>query len=319
VSGIVCVAPNPSIDRLVEVERLVPGSIHRPTLVRANAGGKGLNVARAACALGASVTAVGIAAGHGGRWLAEALAADGVTGRFVWASGETRICTSIADRSTAGLTELYEPGPAIDDRTWAAFEAEVGIALADGRPDVMAISGSLPPGAPGDGHTRLLAIARAAGVPAGIDGFSPTPAGGSWDAVLATGPWLVKANATEGATFTRWPVTGSETATRAAQALVRSGASGAVVTLGIDGAVAAIDGAVWRIGRAGDPGRYPVGSGDAFLAGLLVARAGGLDTRAGLALAAGAAAANAETPGAGSLVTTDARRRAEVASIERIG
>ena len=75
---LLCIAPNPSIDRLVEVDRLVPGTIHRPTLVRAVAGGKGLNVARAAASLGATVTAVGILAGHGGRWLAEALDADGV-------------------------------------------------------------------------------------------------------------------------------------------------------------------------------------------------------------------------------------------------
>ena len=66
---IVCLAANPSIDRLFEVERLVKGDIHRPTGFVQVAGGRGLNVARAAHALGAEVIAVAILRGHGGRWL----------------------------------------------------------------------------------------------------------------------------------------------------------------------------------------------------------------------------------------------------------
>ena len=49
---ILCVAANPSIDKLFEVERLVRGDIHRPVEFVQTAGGKGLNVARAARALG---------------------------------------------------------------------------------------------------------------------------------------------------------------------------------------------------------------------------------------------------------------------------
>ena len=45
---IVCLAANPSVDRLFEVERLVKGDIHRPSGFVQVAGGKGLNVARAA-------------------------------------------------------------------------------------------------------------------------------------------------------------------------------------------------------------------------------------------------------------------------------
>ena len=52
---ILCVAANPSIDRLFTVERLVPGSIHRPAEFVQVPGGKGLNVARAAAALGGDV------------------------------------------------------------------------------------------------------------------------------------------------------------------------------------------------------------------------------------------------------------------------
>ena len=55
--------------------------------------------------------------------------------------------------------------------------------------------------------------------------------------------------------------------------------------------------------RAAPPvlGRFPVGSGDAALGGFLTALDAGGDWTAALALATGAAAANAEVPGAGRL------------------
>ena len=99
---IVCLAANPSIDRLFEVERLVKGDIHRPTGFVQVAGGKGLNVARAAHALGAEVIAVAILRGHGGRWLQESLEAEGVHGEFVWTHGESRSSLSVADRRRRG-------------------------------------------------------------------------------------------------------------------------------------------------------------------------------------------------------------------------
>ena len=64
-------AANASIDRLYEVDRLALGSIHRPSRVVARPGGKGLNAARAAAALGARVTAVGIVGGRAGDWIVE--------------------------------------------------------------------------------------------------------------------------------------------------------------------------------------------------------------------------------------------------------
>jgi len=91
-SRLVCVAPNPSIDRLYELERLRAGAIHRPTLSVAVPGGKGLNAARAAHTLGADVVAVTILRGHAGHWIEEQLERLGVRSRVVWASGETRFC-----------------------------------------------------------------------------------------------------------------------------------------------------------------------------------------------------------------------------------
>lgn len=84
---ILCVAPNPSIDKLFEVERLEPGEIHRPTSFTQVPGGKGLNVARAAATLGADVHVVALLGGHAGRWIADEI---GLPLTAVWTTAETR-------------------------------------------------------------------------------------------------------------------------------------------------------------------------------------------------------------------------------------
>ena len=73
-------------------------------------------------------------------------------------------------------------------------------------------------------------------------------------------------------------------------------------------------GAPWR-GRPPALGRYPVGSGDACLAGMVWGRADGGDWAEALALGLGAAAANAEQPGAGRL---DAERARELAALAEV-
>lgn len=66
-------------------------------------------------------------------------------------------------------------------------------------------------------------------------------------------------------------------------------------------------------------GAYPVGSGDAFLAGMLVALERGDDWPAAAALGLGAAAANAETPGAASFAPARAAELAKRAHVELSG
>ena len=116
---IVCLAANPSIDKLFEIERLVRGDIHRPLGFEQTAGGKGLNVARAARSLDADVRAVALLRGHAGKWLEETLASEGVHGSFVWTHGENRSSLSVADRETGGLTEFYEHGSEVPSSAWA--------------------------------------------------------------------------------------------------------------------------------------------------------------------------------------------------------
>src|SRR5690348_14657724 len=119
---IVCVAGNPSIDKLFEVDRLTHGDIHRPERFAQLPGGKGIHVAQVATALGSTAIATGVLAGHAGRWLDAELAAEGISARFAWSAGETRSSLSVADRDTGRLTEFYEAGTPVSADEWGELE-----------------------------------------------------------------------------------------------------------------------------------------------------------------------------------------------------
>jgi 1-phosphofructokinase family hexose kinase len=292
---ILCVAASPSVDKLFEVERLTPGEIHRPLDFLQVPGGKGLNVARAVSVLGESVLATGLLAGHVGEWIQNSLRDEGVEGRFAWAAGETRSSLSVADRATGGLTEFYEAGGSITPDEWTGLETLVGELLPQA--SWLSLSGSLPPGAPDTGYAALVTAAHAAGVLAAVDARGEPLA-----SALDASPELVKINVEEAGDLLGESVERVEQARDAALEIRRrTGGQGhaAVVTMGADGVVLVDpDGEAWR-GRLHVHGRYPVGSGDAFLAGLLTSRRRGGSWREAVSLALGAATANAQEHGAG--------------------
>ena len=292
------VAANPSVDRLYEVARLTAGEIHRPLMHVAVPGGKGLNAARAAATLGGSVTAVGIVAGRTGEWIAEQLDDLGLDVRLTRSGGETRTCISILDRSNGALTELYERGDAIELAAWDALESTIVEELERGDVVAVALSGSLPGGAPTDGFARIARLAGSMPRPIAVLVDTYGPALGS---VLAERPAVVKVNATEAGEAGAIAVTDAASAVRAGDALIAAGAGSVVVTLGADGAIVG-DGAHWtRLALPDLRGPFPVGSGDAFLAGLAVASGRGEPLVDAARLGMAAAIANAQVPGAGVL------------------
>ena len=306
---ILAVAGNPSVDKLFEVDRIQLGEIHRPSHFVALPGGKGLHVAQVARRLGADAVVTGVLGGHTGQWVAEQVAAEGIDGRFVWTAPETRASLSVADRSTGELTEFYESGAAVTAAEWSQVEGVAIEALADA--SSLALAGTLLPGVPNDAYVRLIGEARNAGVLSALD------ARGS---VLATAvearPDLVKINGHEAAELLDRPVQRVNDCLDAARSIwERLGGDGHAVAVTHKDGVGAVarDGSGW-LGSVPANGRYPVGSGDAFLAGLLVGLERGDDWPQAIRVALGTAAANAEVPGAALL---DPARAAELSGAAR--
>ena len=296
---IVCVAANPSIDKLFEVERLVAGGIHRPLGFVQTAGGKGLNAARAAHRLGGDVRVVAILRGHAGRWLEETLQAEGIGGAFVWTHGENRSSLSVADRRTGGLTEFYEHGPVTPQAAWTELTEAASRLFRPGR--LAHDLGLDPAGA----VRRWLPRPGGGGASGGDAGgarrrgraAASRPGGGTGDREGERRRGGGAARRTRRhAGRRRWPrarSSGSSPAATATPAIVTRGADGrlgrplptasgtracSTSGAGTRSAAATRSSRVWSSGSSAEiPGR----------------------TRSRLAL--GAAAANAELPGAGAL------------------
>jgi 1-phosphofructokinase family hexose kinase len=290
---IVSVAASPSLDRTLVVDEVVVGQIHRPHEVCSVAGGKGLNVARAARALGNEVVAIAILGGPTGGVVRSLLDRDGVIANTVPGSGNTRTCTSIGSSLDGRLTEFYEPATTVTEREWRELEQRVDDEL-DRRPSWLTISGSMPSGAPDDAVARLTSLAHKRDARVAVDTHGP-----ALSAALDEHPDIVKVNVHEAASVLGMSLNDALDARRAATLLHDRREHGwlTVVTAGTAGAYAIAEGQMWHV-AAVTPGAFPVGSGDSFLAGLVVGlRETSNDIAHSLALATAAAGANAQVPG----------------------
>ena len=116
--------PNATIDRTLTIAELLPGEVLRFDHVVVTPGGKGLNVARAARALGAPAVLVSFVAGHTGRAGAAMVAAEGIELRGVPSPGELR-STAVILEAGGRTTVFNEPGPQIGPAEWEIGRAHV--------------------------------------------------------------------------------------------------------------------------------------------------------------------------------------------------
>jgi 1-phosphofructokinase family hexose kinase len=300
----VIAGPNPTIDRMIGLDRFDPGFIHRADHVEARLGGGGVNAARVAIRVGARPTLITSLPSEDEPHLLDGLRAEGIEVEGIHVDGRTRIATILRERD--GRTSvLHEPGAALDIPGWEAFAKLAVQSLAPGR--VLLCSGSLPPGAPIDGYARLAREARHAGCRCVVDAAGETLA-----ATIEAREGIVVPNLAEaeGLLFgtSAEAVLAGETPERAqevASGLLGIGAHLAVVTAGSAGAA-------WSEGgRHGGSGwvdaqpveaAHPVGAGDSFAAGF----SHQLEERSTLGDAVAAGVATAAAYLSGSLSSYDA-------------
>jgi 1-phosphofructokinase family hexose kinase len=283
----------PSVDLTYLVDHLELGRIHRPTEVVRRAGGKPLNLARAAAALGADVSIVAVLGGWTGDWLERELARAEIAVRRVTTPVLTRTCVSVSAADSDELTELYEYAEPIPADVWTQAREALNTELAE-RPGWLVIAGGPPRGLPPTGLAELAELAHHAGcrVAADTHGASLVP-------LLHSHPELLKINRAEAAAALGVPAD-QELAAMAAALQAKTG--GMIVltdsTAGSYGLDA--DGRSHVLAGPERRGRFPVGSGDSYLGGLLTALDRGDGLGAALRWAAAAGTANAQVPGPGS-------------------
>lgn len=264
---IVTLTLNPSLDRSIEVGKLVVGDVNRATSAHLDPGGKGVNVSRALLANGVASRAVVPCGGDEGGQLIRLLVAEGVDVRAVPITGNTRSNITITEPDGT-TTKINEPGPLLSPDEFTAVIDQV--LSAGGDSGVVVVSGSNPPGLPVEAFAEFCRRVLLAGLGLVVDTSGP-----ALREAARAGATLVKPNRDELAEVVRRPLLALRDVIDAAQELRSWGAGAVLASLGADGAVL-VDAAGVVAGDApvARP-RSSVGAGDALLAGFIAA--GGAD------------------------------------------
>lgn len=298
---ILCLGTTPTVQRTMTFERLRLDHVNRAATVIESASGKSLNVARTLHTLGADVLALGFLGGDTGRLVRADLDAARIPHAFIDVAPRTRTCTTVIDRATHQTTELVEETQPVEPKAYDDLLALVDANL--WRAAALVLSGSLPPQAPPDFYARCCRLARGANVPTVLD-----TRGDPLRAALAEKPTVVKPNRFELAETVDYPIDSDDALRHAIADLLAKGPRWAVITDGPRDAIAADGSTFYRVTPPTITPLNPIGSGDAFAAGLTLALVDNKDLPHACKLAAACGAANALNSPAGHATRADVER-----------
>jgi 1-phosphofructokinase family hexose kinase len=260
---------NPAIDRVLPVAGFKTGGIFRIAEARVQAGGKGLNVARAAHALGLPVCASAPIAGVAGAYFASIAAQEAFSSEWIaLPHGETRTCTLIV-HPPQDATVINESGPTLSAEDWRQISD--ALLLLSAKAQIVAFSGSVSGTQPdGDAFASLRQRLLAEGCRIALD-TSRTPL----KAALKLPLWLLKVNASELAAALAEGLprhTNRITAIlQAAQRVQAYGPQHVVITDGARGAGLVCESGCWWATPPQVQVISTVGAGDSSLAGFCAA------------------------------------------------
>ncbi len=308
---ILCIGTSPAVQRVMIFPRLKLDSVNRAVTTLDGVAGKSINVAKVLKELGEQPFAVGFLGGQRGEFVRAILNAKEIEHEFVSVANATRQCVTVIDQSAPAITELVEESapvaPADYEQLWQIIERRVPGSRA------MIMSGTLAPGGPPDFYRRCteraaqaqaLAIVDAQGVPL--------------QEALKARPDLIKPNRQELAATVGRELPDEATTLEAMRELSDRGARRVVVTAGGEPTLA-FDGCnSWRTRSAPVTAVNPIGSGDAFTAGLTWRLLKGDDLGEACRWGAAAGAANALTQLAGEVDQSKVHELATRVVVERL-
>jgi tagatose 6-phosphate kinase len=306
---ILCIGTTPATQRVMVFRKLTLDAVNRAVTTLDGTAGKSVNVAKVLRALGERPVAAGFLGGDRGEQLRADLEARGIELDFVKVAARTRQCTTLLDASAVTQTELVEESQPVAAADYEELMRVIRRRVQGCRAVVM--SGTITPGGPTDLYFHGTQIAHEAGAVAVVDAQGPALL-----ETLRAKPELVKPNRSElAATLGR--ELKDETAVLAAiRELCQRGAQRVVVTAGKDPGLAFDGQHWWRVHPPRIDAVNPIGSGDAFTAGLEVSLLRGEDLGEACRWASAAGAANALTLLAGEVRREDVEQLAARSSVE---
>lgn len=259
---ITTICMNPCFDRTVEVDTFQISRVNRIRNARDDLGGKGINVAVVAGRLGLDVQCIGIMGSDGSAELCGLMDREGLRHRFLTVPGRVRTNMKIYSRDGQGVTELNEPGAAVDESILSEFFELTRQETAGS--EIVVITGSLPPGCP-EGTYRDLMNA--------LDGkkcILDTEGKELELAAKGARPYLIKPNLRELETTLGIELRTIRAIRDAALLFIRLGVEHAVVSMGEMGAMYVSEKKTLFAPALRIEAKSTVGAGDAMIGGMLM-------------------------------------------------
>jgi 1-phosphofructokinase family hexose kinase len=308
---ILCIGPTPAHQRVMVFENLALDSVNRAVDTVDGIAGKSVNVAKILKALGEKPVAIGFVGGTRGEELKQALDRREIQCDFIRVPAETRQCITVLNRCDGTQTELVEESQRVPDRFYKSLLTNVKKHVRHCEAVVM--SGTLTPGAPEKFYFECARAARAVGSIVILDAKGP-----ALMKALEAAPDVIKPNRSELEATTGQRVRTERDLKRAVCALAERGAKNIVITAGSEAAVAFDGYDFWRVTSPHIRAVNPIGSGDAFTAGLAAWLTKGFPFAEACRWAAACGAANALTIMAGEVDAKVVKRLSEKVRVDRV-
>jgi 6-phosphofructokinase 2 len=283
---ILTVTINPSVDRNVEVDRLVFEDRAYILARGDSAGGRGMNASRVLHSFGAKTLAIVTSGGASGKRLEKLAAKSGFPVKVVPINSESRVNLTITDKQGLAL-RLHERGPLITPDELTRVEKAVATHLASA--SWLMLCGSIPPGVSSDFYTKLIGMARENKVKTLLDTDSDALLRG-----IEAGPTVVSPNQPEAERLLNRALITRAQFLEAAQRIKAMGPEAVMLSLGGRGAVAVNENQLFEVIPPRIDAASPLGAGDAAAAAFVWAATKRKDFAecARWAVAAGTATAN---------------------------
>ncbi|MCP1335392.1 1-phosphofructokinase family hexose kinase [Futiania mangrovi] len=288
-SPIITLTLNPAVDVALTADRLEPDQkidcrnpVYHP-------GGGGINVARVVHRLGGATLAWFAGGGPVARLLHGLLDDEGVPSRMHEIAATTRQNISVTESETGNQFRLVLPGAPVEEMEMSMLLDRLCRMKAYG--DIVAASGSLPPGAPADTYARVAACVHEQGSRFALDTRGPSLLG-----ALGAPLWLLKTNEREMTEAGR-ALHGEDDWRKTARRIVAEGKAEIVmVSLGAGGAAGFTREAEYIVTAPKVEPVSTIGAGDSFMGAALLRFSHGRDLRDALRLGAAAGTAAVLTP-----------------------
>jgi 1-phosphofructokinase family hexose kinase len=253
---------NPTLDITYVLDKFEFGEPVKAVQVLKSPGGKGINVSRALRAMGTDSVTMSVAGGHVGDEVLDLLQAEGLILQIVRIKNETRTNVIIIGQRDGKELMIRAAGPPVE-KTETERISNLVFQIAQA-PEVLVLSGSLPPGVQDDIYYSITVEGKARGSKVIVDSE-----GGPLVAAIEAGPYLIKPNITEFGEMVGVELASEDDIVSHARTLNEKGVEIVVVSMGKKGALlvtrdVALKGTVPVISAD------TVGAGDSMVAGLVM-------------------------------------------------